>query len=77
MLGSLLFCIFITDFTDVLIFSTLFMYANDLRILSVGNTHTHIQNDLNNVMNRVESHKMAFAADKWKQLVFRGQNQSF
>ena len=76
-LASWLFCIFINDLTDVSIFSSPFMYADDLKILYVGNTHTNIQSDLNNVMNSVESNKMAFAADKCKQLVFCCQSQIF
>ena len=70
-LDTLFFCVFINDLSDVLTFSTPFMYADDLKILFVGNTHTNIQNDLNNIMKWVESNKMAFTADKCKQLVFR------
>ena len=76
-LGPLLFCIFINDLLDLLTFSTPFMYSDDLRILSVCNTHNNIQNDLNNVINLVESNKMAFKADKCKQLVFCGRSQNF
>ena len=76
-LGPLLLCFFNNDLPDVLLFSTTFMYADDLKILSVGNNLYNIQLNLNNVTNWVESKKMAIADDKCKQLVFLCQSQSF
>ena len=48
------------------------MYADGFKKLSVGNNHTNIQNDQNNVKKWIESNIVVFAADKCKQLVVRG-----
>ena len=49
LLGPLLFCMFINDLPDVLVFSDPFIFADDLKILAVKKTFWQVQNDLNGI----------------------------
>ena len=49
LLGPLLFCVFINDHPEVLRFSDHLIFADDLKILSVGRKQDEIQLDLNKI----------------------------
>ena len=57
LLGPLLFCIFINDLPDVLVFSDPFIFADDLKILAVKKTFWQVQNDLNGIEQWVNENK--------------------
>ena len=77
LLGPLLFCIFINDLPDVLVFSDPFIFADDLKILAVKKTFWQVQNDLNGIEQWVNEHKMKLAVDKCAKLSIRGQTQNY
>ena len=76
-LGPLLFCIFINDLPDVLVFSDPFIFADDLKILAVKKTFWQVQNDLNGIEQWLNENKMKLAMDKCAKLSIRGQTQNY
>ena len=77
LLGPLLFCIFINDLPDVLVFSDPFIFADDLKILAVKKTFWQVQNDLNGIEQWVNKNKMKLAMEKCTKLSIRGQTQNY
>ena len=75
LLGPLLFCIFINDLPDVLVFSDPFIFADDLKILAVKKTFWQVQNDLNGIEQWLNENKMKLAMDKCAKLSIRGQTK--
>lgn len=73
LLGPLLFCIFINDLPDVLFFSEPFLYADDLKLLSIGKSREEIAIDLTALQKWIEKNHMQLAEDKCYQLNFRGR----
>ena len=73
LLGPLLFCIFINDLPDRLKFSDPYIYADDLKLLTVNTDLIKVQQDLKSIDDWVKENKMALALDKCSQLVFRGR----
>ena len=63
LLGPLLFCTLINDLPDVLRFSDPYLFADDLKILSIGYSDTEFQEDINAVQNWVATNKMKFAVE--------------
>ena len=72
LLEPLLFCIPINDLPDVLQFSNPYLFANDLKIFSIGYNETEIQEDINAAQNWVATSKMELAVDKSAILNIRG-----
>ena len=72
LLGPLLFCILINDLPDVLRFSDPYLFADDLKILSIGYSDIEFQEDINAVQNLVATNKMEFGVDKCAILNIRG-----
>ena len=77
LLGPFLFCIIISDLPDVLTFSDPYLFADDLKILSLGYSDTEIQEDINAVHNWVATNKMELAVDKCAILNIRGPENNF
>ena len=77
LLGPLLFCIFINDLPDVLVFSDPFIFADDLKFLAVKKTFWQVQNDLNGIEQWINENKMKLAMDKCAKLSIRGQTQNY
>ena len=77
LLGPFLFCIIINDLKDVLTFSDPYLFADDLKILSLGYSDTEIQEDINAVQNWVATNKMELAVDKCAILNIRGPEKDF
>ena len=77
LLGPLLFCVFINNLPDVLVFSDPFIFADDLKILAVKKTFWQVQNDLNGIEQWVNENKMKLAMDKCAKLSIRGQTQNY
>ena len=77
LLGPLLFCVLIDDLPDVLRFSDLYLFADDLKILSIGYSDTEFQVDMNAVQNWVATNKMEHAVDKCAILNIRGTEKDF
>ena len=75
LLGPLLFCTFINDLPDVLVFSDPFIFADDLKILAVKKTFWQVQNHLNGIEQWVNENEMKLAMDKCAKLSIRGQTQ--
>ena len=73
LLGPLLFCIFINDLPDVLVFSQPFLYADDLKILHMANSQANLQADLDSLNCWVCSNGMSLAHDKCYKINFRGE----
>ena len=73
LLGPLLFCIFINDLPDRLKFSDPYIYADDLKLLTVNTDLIKVQQDLKSIDDWVKENKMALVLDKCSQLVFRGR----
>ena len=71
LLGPLLFCIFINDLPEVLRFSDPSIFADDLKILSVGRKQDEIQLDLNKIEDWVKQNNMELAFVKCAQINFR------
>ena len=72
LLGPLLFCIFINDLPEVLKFSEPYIFANDLKLLSIKKTSIEIQEDLDKIQQWVTENKMDLALDKCAKVSFRG-----
>ena len=77
LLGPHLFCILINDFPDVLRFSDPFLFADDLKIISIGYSDTEFQEDINAVQNWVATNKMELAVNKCAILNIRGPEEDF
>ena len=77
LLGPLLFCIFINDLPDVLVFCLPFIFADDLKILSIRASFWEIQDDLDAIEKWVKKNKMALAMDKCWKIIFRGRDRDF
>ena len=77
LLGPLLFCILINDLPDVLRFSDPYLFADDLKILSIGYSDTEFQEDINAVQKWVATNKMELAVDKCEILNIRGPEKDF
>ena len=75
-LGLLLFCILINDLPDVLRLSDPCLFADDLKILSIGYSDTVFQGDINAVQNLVAINKMELAVDKCAILNKRGSERT-
>ena len=72
LLGPLLFCIFINDLPEVLKFSEPYIFADDLKLLSIKKTSIEIQEDLDKIQQWVTENKMELALDKCAKVSFRG-----
>ena len=77
LLGPILFCIFINDLPDVLIFSEPFIFGDDLTILAVQRSYWEVQNDLHGIENWIIQNKMELTIDKCAYLNFRGRDQQY
>ena len=76
-IGPKLFCIFINDLPDVLLFSEPFIFANDLKILAVQSSYWEVQDDLHGIENWIIQNKMEFAIDKCAYLNLRDRDQQY
>ena len=76
-LGPLLFCIFINDLPEALAFSDSYLFADDLKFLSVNLTELQVQTDLQSLEIWVNKNRMALATDKCAKLTFRGKDTIF
>ena len=76
-LGPLLFCIFINDLPEALVFSDSYIFADDLKFLSVNLTEVQVQTDLQSLEIWVNKNRMALATDKCAKLTFRGKDTFF
>ena len=77
LLGPLLFCLLINDLPDVLRFSNSKLFADDLKILSIGYSDTEFQEDKNAVQNWLATKKIELAVDKCAILNIRGPEKDF
>ena len=77
LLGPILFCIFINDLPDVLMFSEPFIFADDLKILAVQRSYWEVQDDQHGIENWIIQNKMELALDKCAYLNFRGRDQQY
>ena len=77
LLGPLLFCIFINDLLEALAFSDSYLFADDLKFLSVNLTELQVQTDLQSLEIWVNKNRMALATDKCAKLTFRGKDTIF
>ena len=77
LLGPLLFCIFINDLPEALAFSDSYLFADDLKFLSVNLTELQVQTDLKSLGKLVKKDRMALATDKCAKLTFRGKDTIF
>ena len=77
LLGPLLFCIFINDLPEALAFSDSYLFADDLKFLSVNLTELQVQTDLQSLEIWVIKNRMALATDKCAKLTFRGKDTIF
>ena len=77
LIGPLLFCIFINDLPEAVIFSETYLFADDLKVLSKNRTPAQIHRDLHFIKKRVSSNKMEFALDKCAKVTLRGDDHSF
>ena len=75
--GPLLLCIFINDLPEVLTFSEPFIFADDLKVLSIRKSYWEIQDDLYRFEEWVKKNRMELAMDKCTAITFRGSNRSF
>ena len=77
LLGPLLFCIFINDPPEALAFSDSYLFADDLKFLSVNLTELQVQTDLQSLEIWVKKNRMAPATEKCAKLTFRGKDTFF
>ena len=77
LLGPKLFCIFINDLPDVLMFSEPFIFGDDLKTLAVQRSYWEVQDDLHGIENWIMQNKMELAIDKCAYLNFRGRDQQY
>ena len=72
LLGPLMFCVLINDLPEVLRFSDCSIFADDLKILSVGRKQDEIQLELNKIEDWVRQNNMELEFEKCAQIYFRG-----
>ena len=77
LLGPLLFCILINDLPEVPRFSDHYLFADELKILSIGYSDTEFKEDIKAVQNWVATNKMEFAVDTCAILNIRGPEKEF
>ena len=77
LLVPLLFCIFINDLHEADIFSEIYLFADDVKVVSINRTSTQIERDLHFIENWVSSNKMEFDLDKCAKVTLRGDDHSF
>ena len=77
LLGPLFFCIFINDIRQAVIFSEIYLFADDLVVLSINRMPAQIQRDLHSIENWVSSNKIQIALDKCAKVTLRGDDHSF
>ena len=77
LLFPILFCIFINNLPDVLMFSEPFTFADDFKILAVQRSYWEVQDDLHGIENWIIQNKMELAIDKFAYLNFRGRDQQY
>ena len=77
LLGPLLFCILINDLPDFLRLNNPYLFADDLKILSIGYSDTEFQEDINAVQNWVVTNKMKRTVDRCALLNKRGPEKDF
>ena len=71
LLGPLLFCIFINNLHEAVIFSETHIFAGDLKALPTNRTPAQIQSDLHSIENLVSSNMMEFAWDKLAKITLK------
>ena len=71
LLGQLLFCILINVLSEVLNFSSPYICADDLKILTDGGSEFEVQEDIRAIDKYVFQNKIDFAIDKCAELLFR------
>ena len=64
LLGFLFFCIFINDLSYMLIFTELFFFADNLKLLFTRKTKWQFQEDLNSIQHWVTTNNMDLAVEK-------------
>ena len=74
LVGPILFCIFINDLPDVLMFSEPFIFADDIKNLAAQRSYWEVQYDLHGIGNWIIQNKMELATDKCAYLNFRGRD---
>ena len=77
LLGPLPFFLFIKDLSEVLKFSSPFIFAHDLKILATGKGKWEVQKDQNAAQKWVEMNKMDNAMEKGTKITFMGKDMSF
>ena len=77
LLGPLLFCIIINDLAEVLSFSEPFIFADDLKVLSIMKSFWEIQDDLDRAEELVKKNRMELSMDKCTKITFRGSDRCF
>ena len=77
LLGPILFCIFINDLPDVLMFSEPFIFADDLKFLAVQRSYWEVRDDLHGIENWIIQNKLELAIGKCAYLNFRGRDQQY
>ena len=75
--GPLLFCIFINGLPEVLTFSEPFIFADDLKVLSIKKSYWEAQDDLDRVAEWVKKKGMELAISKCTKITFRRSDRSF
>ena len=71
--SSLLSCIFINDLPDFLIFTQLFIFPDDLRILAISISNEEVKTNIKRIGKWLKSNKMQLAVNKCHLLNFRGR----
>ena len=77
LLGPLLFCIIIYDLPDVLMFSEIFVCADDPKNLAVQRRYWEVQDGLHGIENWVIQNKTELAVDKCAYLKYRCSEQQY
>ena len=72
LLCPLMFFVFINDHPDVLQFSFPYIFADDLKLLSINKGYDHIQADLGAISNWITANKMGLAMKKCTTIYFKG-----
>ena len=77
LLGLLLFCKILNDLPEVLTFSEPFIFADDLKVLSINKSYWEIEDYLNSFEECVKKNRMERAIDKCTKITCRGSDRSF